>query len=102
MTRWGADGDRLDALGRAVHDALVETIGFPPDDRFRILVGHDGAGSTLRYDDYLGVHHDDGIAFVAITLRSGRTSEQKQALYRRIAELATSTRGPSRGTCSSP
>lgn len=82
-----ADGDRLDALGRAVHDALGETIGFPPDDRFQVLVGHDGISSTLRYDDYLGVHRDDDIVFVAITMRSGRTPEQKRALYRRIAEL---------------
>ncbi|MFJ8388823.1 tautomerase family protein [Streptomyces sp. NPDC094438] len=84
----GADSDRLDALGRAVHDALVETIGIPPDDRFQVLVGHDGTSSTLRYDDYLGVHRDHGIVYVAITMRSGRTPAQKQALYRRIAELA--------------
>lgn len=84
----GADSARLDALGRAVHDALVETIGFPPNDRFQVLVGHDGTRSTLRYDDYLGVQRDDGIVYVAITMRSGRTPAQKQALYRRIAELA--------------
>lgn len=84
----GADSDRLDALGRAVHDALVETIGIPSDDRFQILTGHDGAHSTLRYDDYLGVHRDAGIVYAAITMRRGRTAAQKQALYRRIAELA--------------
>ena len=83
-----AGAERLDALGRAVHDALVETIGIPPDDRFQVLVDHDGASSTLRYDDYLGVHRDDGIVYVAITLRSGRAPARKQALYRRIAELA--------------
>jgi phenylpyruvate tautomerase PptA (4-oxalocrotonate tautomerase family) len=83
-----AGPERLDALGRAVHEALVETIGFPPDDRFQVLVGHDGVRGTLRYDDYLGVHRDEGIVYVAITLRSGRTPEQKRALYRRIAELA--------------
>jgi phenylpyruvate tautomerase PptA (4-oxalocrotonate tautomerase family) len=83
-----ADEAQLDALGRAVHEALVETIGFPPDDRFQVLVSHDGIRSTLRYDDYLGIHRDDGIVFVAITMRSGRTTAQKQALYRRIAELA--------------
>ena len=83
-----ADGDRLDALGRAVHDALVETIGFPPDDRLQVLTSHDGISSTLRYDDYLGVPRDDGIVYIAITMRSGRTPAQKQALYRRIAELA--------------
>ncbi|MEV7382505.1 tautomerase family protein [Streptomyces lydicus] len=84
----GTDSARLDALGRAVHDALVETIGFPPDDRFQVLVGHDGARSTLRYDNYFGIQRDDGLVFVAITMRSGRTPEQKKALYRRIAELA--------------
>ncbi|WP_432012297.1 tautomerase family protein [Streptomyces cucumeris] len=83
-----ADRERLDALGRAVHDALVETIGFPPDDRFQILTGHDGIGGTLVYDDYLGVRRDDGIVFIAITMRSGRPAERKRALYRRIAELA--------------
>ncbi|MEV7401750.1 tautomerase family protein [Streptomyces sp. NPDC091267] len=82
-----ADGARLDALGRAVHDALGETMGFPSDDLFQVLVSHDGAGSTLRYGDYLGVHRDDGVVFVAITMRSGRAPEQKKALYRRIAEL---------------
>ncbi|MDQ0402201.1 tautomerase family protein [Streptomyces sp. NBC_01723] len=89
----GTDADRLDALGRAVHDALVETLGIPHDDRFQVLTGHDGARGALRYDDYLGVHRDEGIVFVAITLRAGRTSERKQALYRRIAELAETYAG---------
>lgn len=83
-----ADPARLDALGRAVHDALVETIGIPDDDRFQVLVGHDGAHSTLRFGGYLGVERDDGIVFVAIMMRAGRGPEQKRALYRRIAELA--------------
>jgi phenylpyruvate tautomerase PptA (4-oxalocrotonate tautomerase family) len=84
-----ADSDRLDALGRAVHDALVEAIGIPADDRFQVLVGHDGTRSTLRYDaDYLGVHRDDDLVYVEIKMRPGRTPGQKQALYRRIAELA--------------
>jgi phenylpyruvate tautomerase PptA (4-oxalocrotonate tautomerase family) len=83
-----ADAARLDALGRAVHEALVETIGIPPEDNFQVLVSHDGANSTLRYGDYLGVHRDEGIVYIAITLRAGRTPDQKRALYRRIAELA--------------
>ncbi|WP_370948075.1 tautomerase family protein [Amycolatopsis sp. cg5] len=80
-----ADAARLDALGQAVQDALVETIGIPPDDRFQVLSSHDG---TLRYDGFLGIDRDDGVVFVAITMRSGRSPELKQALYRRIAELA--------------
>lgn len=48
----------------------------------------------FRYDpDYLGVHRDDGLVFIDITMRSGRTIEQKQALYRRITELASEYAG---------
>ncbi|MCZ0970964.1 tautomerase family protein [Streptomyces noursei] len=83
-----ADAERLDALGRAVHDALIETIQIPPEDRFQVLTSHDGTNSTLRYGNYFGIQRDDGIVYVAITLRAGRSSDQKQALYRRIAELA--------------
>ncbi|WP_091291253.1 tautomerase family protein [Amycolatopsis xylanica] len=80
-----ADTARLDALGRAVHDAMVDTIAIPPDDRFQVLTSHNG---TLRYDGFLGIDRDDDVVFVAITMRSGRSPELKRALYRRIAELA--------------
>lgn len=80
--------ERLKALGRAVHEALGETMGFPDDDRFQILTAHDGEQGLLRHGTYLGVQRDDGIVYVAITLRGGRPDSQKQALYRRIAELA--------------
>ncbi|MCE7004441.1 tautomerase family protein [Kibdelosporangium philippinense] len=79
-----ADSDRLDGLGRAVHEAMVDTIGIPPDDKFQVLTSHDG----IRYDaNFLGIQRDDDVVFVSITFRSGRTTEQKVALYKRIAEL---------------
>lgn len=83
-----AGPERLDALGRAVHDSLVEVAGVPEDDRFQVLTSHDGVRSTFRYDDYMGVPHDDDLVFVSLTLRSGRPPELKRALYRRIAERA--------------
>ncbi|SMD19577.1 tautomerase family protein [Kibdelosporangium aridum] len=84
-----ADNDRLEALGRAVHEAMVDAIGIPADDVFQVLTSHDGVRSMIRYDSgYLGVQRDDGIVFVSVTFRSGRTTEQKVALYKRIAELA--------------
>lgn len=67
---------------------LARAAGIPPDDSFQVPTSHDGTQRILRYDDYLGIHRDDDIVFVAITMRSGRTAEQKQALCRRIAELA--------------
>ncbi|MEU0074749.1 tautomerase family protein [Streptomyces sp. NPDC006332] len=84
----GCDAQRLRALGRAVQEALGETMGIPDDDRFQILTGHDGERGVVRHGTYLGVQRDDGIVYVAITLRGGRSAAQKQALYRRIAELA--------------
>ncbi|MGK5642634.1 tautomerase family protein [Streptomyces sp. URMC 126] len=83
-----AGPDRLAALGRAVHDALQETLGIPSDDLFQILTDHDGTTGTLRYGGYLGVRRDEGIVYVAITMRAGRSPERKRALYRRIADLA--------------
>lgn len=84
-----AGEDKLNALGRAVQDALVDAIGVPEDDLFQVLNSHDGTSGILNYDpDYLGSHRDDGLVFIDITMRSGRTSDQKQALYRRLAELA--------------
>lgn len=83
----GADPARLDALGQAVQDALVETLGVPPGDRFQVLTGHDGVTGTMRHGDYPGVHRDDSVVFVAITLRAGRGVDRKRAMYRRIAEL---------------
>lgn len=35
------------------------------------------------------MHRDDGIVLVDITMLSGRTGEQKKALYAKIAELAS-------------
>jgi len=83
-----ADSATLDALGRAVQEAIVESLGVPATDRFQVLVSHDGIASKLTYDNYLGIERDDGIVFVAIMMREGRTTAQKQALYRRIADLA--------------
>ena len=60
----GTAGERLDALGRAVHDAWVETMGAPPDDRFQVLVGHEGSSS----DSGVGA----GVGWTPTTSRWGR------------------------------
>ena len=80
---------RLDALGCAVQEALIDAIGIPADDLFQVLTSHDGTTGTFRYDPaYLSGHRDDGLVYIDITMRAGRTDEQKKALYAKIAELA--------------
>ena len=74
------------ALGDAVHRALVEACGVPKDDKFQVITEHD---ADLVYDPkYLGIERSEGVVFVQIFLRKGRTPDQKRALYKRIAELA--------------
>ena len=93
-----ADQVRLDGLGRAVHEALIDAIGIPADDLFQVLASHDGTTGAFRYDPgYLGVHRDDGIVYIDITMRAGRTDEQKKALYAKIAELVGEYAGTERG-----
>ncbi len=78
------------AIAECVHTALVETIGIPENDRFQVVTeyGGDGLGSELIYDaHYLNVERTDGILFVQVFLRKGRTVEVKQAFYFRVVNL---------------
>ena len=73
-------------VGDAVHQAMVETISIPSDDRFQVITEHPAEG--MVYDPgYLGIARSDGVIFIQITLNAGRTVEQKRALYARIAAL---------------
>ncbi|MDB5039607.1 MAG: putative tautomerase [Candidatus Eremiobacteraeota bacterium] len=76
----------LDSLGDAVHTALVETLGVPPDDRFQIRA-RVPAEELVADPQYLGIDRRDPV-IVEISLRAGRTVEMKRAFYARVVELA--------------
>jgi phenylpyruvate tautomerase PptA (4-oxalocrotonate tautomerase family) len=76
----------LDALGEAVHTALVETLSVPPDDRFQIRA-RVPAAELVADTQYLGIERRDPV-IVEISLRAGRTVEMKRAFYARVVELA--------------
>ena len=69
-------------LADAVHRALVETISVPAEDRFQVVTAHPPGGTD---DD--GAHGGADPVLVQVTLSRGRTTTQKQALFRRMAEL---------------
>jgi 4-oxalocrotonate tautomerase len=82
--RKGRDEAVRQAIGRAVHDAMV-SVGVPADDRFQIIAEHEAAGFV--YDpQYLGIARDDALVMIQITWNEGRTTEQKKALYAGIVE----------------
>lgn len=75
------------ALADAVHQALVDTIGIPSDDRFQVLRPL-GEGDWIYDPSYLGLARTPHALVVRITLRRGRAAAKKRALYRAIAENA--------------
>jgi phenylpyruvate tautomerase PptA (4-oxalocrotonate tautomerase family) len=80
------------ALGDAVHQAMVEAIDAPPQDRFQIITEH--SANNLIYDPiYLGVERSDNIVIVQITLSAGRKPAQKRKLFQRMAEIMAKNPG---------
>ena len=72
------------AISDAVHEALVAAIGIPADDRFHVITEH--APERLIFDPaYLGISRTAGIVILQIAISSGRTLEQKRALYDLLA-----------------
>jgi 4-oxalocrotonate tautomerase len=73
-------------IGDAVHRAMVETINVPPLDRFQLITEH--AQTDFVFDaSYLNISRTNALVMIQITLNTGRTTEMKKALYKRIAEL---------------
>lgn len=72
------------AIADAVHAALVESIGIPPDDRFQVV--------SSQFDDviydpgYLGIARSDDLVMIQVHLSTGRSVAQKKALFAAIAK----------------
>ena len=80
------------ALGDGVHQAMIDAIDAPPQDRFQIITEH--SANDLIYDpSYLGIERSDNIVMVQITLSTGRKPGQKRKLFQRIAEILAKNPG---------
>ena len=64
---------------------MVETINVPAEDRFQVFTEHEPE-ALVYAPRYLGIEHTDDIVVIQITLNTGRTLDQKRALYRALAE----------------
>ena len=82
--RKGKDAAYRKEIGRVVYDALL-SVGVPRNDRFQIVAEHD-AENFLFDPEYLGIHRTDDLVIIQITWSEGRSTEQKQALYKAIAD----------------
>ena len=77
-------------LADAVYEALRAAIQIPENDRFVAIREH-AAGDLIADPGYLGGARSGHPVFVEITLRRGRPTEKKQALYREIARRMSLT-----------
>jgi phenylpyruvate tautomerase PptA (4-oxalocrotonate tautomerase family) len=84
--RAGKPASHRQAIIDGVYRALRETFNVPDDDQFMAITEHEAA--NFRYgSSYLGVARSDELVFIQITASNTRGTEQKKALFRRIAEL---------------
>jgi 4-oxalocrotonate tautomerase len=80
----GRSEAELDAISDAVHEAMVAVLDVPQRDRFQIIT--ERPPGYLRFDpNYLDIARDEGFLLIRITLSAGRTTDAKQAFYRRLA-----------------
>lgn len=84
--REGKSKDYVAAVGESVHRAMGEILGVPTRDHFQVITEH--SREHLIYDpSYLEIKRTDDVVFVQVFLSAGRTREQKQAFYARVAKL---------------
>ena len=84
--------DKRGKLPLAVYDAMRETIGIPERDLFVVLTAH-LEGELVIDPEFMAMQRSGDFVLVHITLRRGRSTETKQALYRRIAHLVKERAG---------
>jgi 4-oxalocrotonate tautomerase len=82
----GRTPSQIVAIGEGVARALVDHMNVPERDRFQVITEHK-PDRFIYNASYLGIARTDGIVFIQVFLSKGRTTEQKQAFYAKVAEL---------------
>lgn len=72
-------------IGDIVYGALVDVVGVAVNDRFQVIQEHK-SHALVADPSYLGISRSYNVVLIHITLNQGRSVEQKQQLYRTIAD----------------
>lgn len=82
----------LPVISQAIMEALIEHFHVPEDDYFQVFHAH--KPYEFYYNrTYLNVERSDRLLYIQITLKSGRTTEQKTSFYRTLADKLSDTAG---------
>ncbi|ETT73030.1 hypothetical protein C173_13322 [Paenibacillus sp. FSL R7-277] len=86
------DDQQLPIISREIMSALREYFNVPQDDFFQVYHAH--KASEFYYSpNYFNIERTDGLLYIQITLKSGRSKEQKRGFYSKLAETLSSTLG---------
>jgi len=72
--------DTCRRINECLHQSLVVTCGVNPDDDF-CLVSRYSPADIMFHPTFLGQRDPQGTIVIEITLLSGRSNDQKEALY---------------------
>lgn len=82
--------ETINNVSLSVHHALMKEFKIPEHDFFQIV--EELETKQIKFpESYLGVSHTSDIVFIQITAGQARTVEQKQGLYREIAEMISNS-----------
>jgi 5-carboxymethyl-2-hydroxymuconate isomerase len=78
----GKSSAYVKAVGDGINSAVIETMGFPIDDRYQVI--HELDSERLQLQD-----RDGDRAIIHLVMRKGRSDESKLAFYQKlVANLA--------------
>ena len=81
----GRSPEQRRAIGDAVYEAMRATINVPENDQFQVITEHDPENLILN-PVYLGIQRSKEALAIQVTLNVGRTTEQKKAFFKAIAD----------------
>jgi phenylpyruvate tautomerase PptA (4-oxalocrotonate tautomerase family) len=81
----GKSADYRKTVGDVVYEAMLPTLKAPEGDRFQIVTEH-SPNDLILDPNYLGISRTKDAIIVQLTLREGRTVEQKKDFFKAVAD----------------
>ena len=75
----GKSPEYIKAVSDGINSAVIETMGFPPDDRYQII--HEVEPHCLQFQERTGDR-----VMMSLIMRAGRSNKSKQAFYAKAVE----------------
>lgn len=76
---------QLESISKTIMSALIRHFNVPVDDHFHVFHAHK-ASEFFYSTNYMDIQRSDGLLYIQITLKSGRTVQQKTSFYAMLAE----------------